>query len=271
MSKKEDLEQLEKILGTPWICIVQLLMLNAKHQDTCIFLPFEIDPTSVHLKQHSLSYTTLTWNAGLNSLQPPTMLSLKKLVDLLKECSANNEGRYIVIPLVLEHEDTDQSGHLNVLIYDKIEKSAERYEPNGMNTPTGYNTSLMDEKIIKFLSYIFLDNKEQIAYHKPQSFCPLKGLQYLEHMSRSGLSHLPFVMKRGTCSLWSIIYADERLSNPTLNRTQIHDKILLNIKNNDTNMYDFIISYLKNVYKVSKLLKTSTTTDEIIDHLIHNK
>jgi hypothetical protein len=267
MSKKEDLEHLEEILGTPWICIVQLLMLNAKHQDSCIFLPFEINPLSIHIKHKSVSFFSLTWDASLNALYPPSMLSLKKFINMLRECSENNEGKYVVIPLLLEN-GSQPSGHFNVLIYDKEEKSVERYEPNGMITPAGYNTEEMDKKIVKFLSHVFLhDYRKEITYYKPEAFCPRKGVQYLEHMSRKDLEHLPFVIKRGTCSLWSIVYADERLSNPDLNRKQIHDKILSNIQNQNTNMYDFILSYLKNIYTVSTLLKSAKTTNEIIQYL----
>ena len=86
-------------------------------------------------------------------------------------------------------------------------------------------------------------------------------------MSRKELS---FTIKRGTCSLWSIVYADTRLSYPDLTRHEIHDKILSDINKKNKGMYYFILDYLKNIYKVSQLLRESNSTEQIIQYLIEN-
>ena len=99
-------------------------------------------------------------------------------------------------------------------------------------------------------SYIFKKDDKQITYYKPESFCPIKGPQYIEHMSRK---ELLFTIKRGTCSLWSIAYTDARLSYPDLTRHEIHDKMLRDITKSDKKMYYFILDYLKNIYKVIKI------------------
>ena len=266
MDEKET-KYLEEIMGTPWIFIVQLLLLAAKHQDTCVFMPIDINEITIKLPYTFYSYFSLTWNGDINTLSAPDMLDLKKFIDLLRDCSNNYEKRYVVIPLNLAKTLKTRSGHSNILIYDKETHSIERYEPNGKTTPTGFNTVEMDEKIMKLFSYIFKKDDKQITYYKPESFCPIKGPQYIEHMSRK---ELLFTIKRGTCSLWSIAYTDARLSYPDLTRHEIHDKMLRDITKSDKKMYYFILDYLKNIYKVSQLLRESNSTDQIIQYLLEN-
>lgn len=267
MNDEKKSQELEKVMGTPWIFIVQLLMLMAKHQETCIILPLDINEFTTKIQYKQFSSFCLTWNSTFNKLEPPYGMETKKYVQTVRKCTEEHK-QFTVIPLTMEKMSKDmnkrEGGHQVFLIYDKLSNSLERYEPNGMESPHGYQVEDMDKKIKILFSYIF---NTDLTYYKPDSFCPKQGPQYIEFLSRK---ELPYAFTKGTCSLWSAVYVDTRLSNPTLTRMQIHDKIINNIKKNDRNMYNYIVDYLKNIYGIAKLLRQSTSSDEITDILIKN-
>lgn len=245
----------EAEIGNLWMYTVQQLMLMVKHQSQCVFFPIPFNPKNEYhtSKMHEF---ILTWNATTKTLSAPLGLTQEDFFNAMETCETD---KFVVIPISLI---TSDSGHANILIYDKQDHSLERYEPNGVETPSKYFPEQLDEAIADF--FLFYDYK--VEYYPPEYFCPRKGLQYLEHyQSRPDFK---YAINRGTCSLWTFVYADTRLSNPTKDRKEIHDIVIQNIKDKDKSMYAFIVKYLKTLKKVADELKNSDKSEESYEKIL---
>jgi hypothetical protein len=269
--KKENSLNLQEMLGSPWLTIVQLLLLMGKYQTQCVFLPIDINVCMINQIHTTHDIYSLVWDSQTNILSfPDLVFNMKDFKNTLKNCDTE---RFYVIPIVLERYDKEtlkKSLHINVLIYDKLTYSLERYEPNGMGTNKKYKPSVLDKKLKKLFEELFQEKEEEkrkIVYYKPISFCPLQGPQVREYLSRTDKSNS---IDTGTCSLWSMIYVDKRLSNPTKSRDEIDDIIKNDIKNKNQSFYNFIMNYLKQLNIVSKLLKECKSEKEIMDVLLKN-
>jgi len=133
----------------------------------------------------------------------------------LKNCY-NTSSRFIFVLLSMTNRykcsQSNNQGHLNVIIYDKIEKSLERFEPMGIIDRFEIYSKHLDNIILDlFRKYLPVS-----TYFSPLDFCPASSFQCLEIKSDAMLGD-----PGGFCSAWSLWYLDLRLSNPTLSRNQI--------------------------------------------------
>lgn len=123
---------------------------------------------------------------------------LKKYID---EC----QERFFYIYVSL---NTDEGGHANVVIYDKLTYELERFEPHG-----GQDFFL---NLDLWIEYIFWTNYIPISnYFKPSDFCPRIGLQSRQEEFNDELF--------GYCQPWSTFYTINRILNPELSRKEIVD------------------------------------------------
>lgn len=135
----------------------------------------------------------------------------QKSIDNLKYC-LNGKNRFIIISLTFCKDIESKKCHANILIYDKVQKELERFEPHGEFT--NYDVSNMDNRIREELEkYIPIEK-----YYLPLDFCPSQGFQKLEESKLK--TEYDY---NGYCLAWSIWYADLRLSNPDIDRKEIVD------------------------------------------------
>jgi len=136
------------------------------------------------------------------------------------------EKKYIVIPIGI---DLSNGSHANILFWDIDNKTIERFEPNGANTPIGfnYNSNLLDSLLkTKFQYY-----EPDISYYSPSRFLPSIGFQILENLETDKCKRIGD--PNGFCGVWSIWWVYQRL---------------LNIKKNDielNNIAPELIKYVK--------------------------
>jgi hypothetical protein len=217
--------EIQKIIGLSWWITVQMLFLMGKFSEkSCIFLPISfgpIDEKSYQEQTETGSLTTLSWYCTAQKciFQRPPIMSAKDFFGYLKECIENSE-RLSVIPIKLL--TNTGVGHANMLIYDKINNTLERFEPHGQITLDIYNPPLLD----KSLPAMFEKNitGKPVKYIALEAFCPAKGPQVLEEIAREKMG-ITFNTGKGLCSVWSFIYADIRLSYPDKSPSEIIDYI----------------------------------------------
>jgi hypothetical protein len=250
------------LMGTHLMVIIQVLILMKKHYNDCVFLPINIDKSTL-TEQLDFGDYELTWDGDSLKLHPPD-IGMGKWIDLVRNC-ANGSKRFVVIPLPMFYynEKLKRLSHLNILIYDKLTHVLERYEPNGQKTSRGYNSHILDEKIADVFKVIF---QTDITYVPPVNFCPPKGLQYIENLIRKEY-YQPIT--GGTCSLWSIVYADMRLTHPNKSRNEIHDLIVTSIRLNKSDLYEFIVNYLNTIARMKLEIDEASTDEEISDILLY--
>ena len=119
----------------------------------------------------------------------------------------NSSHDYIAIPLGIEIE---QGSHANMLLIDKKNKTIERFEPNGFNSPLGlnYNPELLDNILEnKFTDY-------ELKYFRPADFLPVIGFQILENLEELTCKKLGD--PNGFCGIWCTWWVYHRLKNPKI-------------------------------------------------------
>jgi len=133
------------------------------------------------------------------------------------------EKKYIVIPIGIEMFN---GAHSNILFWDIDNKTIERFEPNGANTPIGfnYNNNLLDSLLkIKFQQF---DN--DITYYQPSKFLPSIGFQILENLETDKCKRIGD--PNGFCGVWSIWWVYQRMLNLNIELNDIANKLIQYIK-----------------------------------------
>jgi hypothetical protein len=136
------------------------------------------------------------------------------------------DKKYIIIPIGI---DLNNGSHANILFWDIDNKTIERFEPNGSNTPLGfnYNSNLLDSLLKNKFEYYDPD----IKYYPPGKFLPSIGFQILENLETDKCKRIGD--PNGFCGVWSIWWVYQRL---------------LNIKKNDMKLNEIapeLIKYIK--------------------------
>ena len=128
---------------------------------------------------------------------------------------------YITIPIGIE---LTIGSHANILFIDKINKTIERFEPNGANYPIGlnYNPSFLDEILEnKFSDY-------NLKFIKPQDFLPNISFQILENLEESKCKKLGD--PNGFCGVWCTWWVFHRLKNPLIPNNELANLLIQTIK-----------------------------------------
>jgi hypothetical protein len=261
-------ENIEKLIGSSWWDVIQLLYLMGKYRNSCIFLPVNIEPISSEVYQTFTShpwgnFIALSWYCDKKCrLKAPSIFAKKngeevgfyKYTKMLREC-IEASSRMTVIPIELV---TPSSGHANMLIYDKLTHSLERYEPHGQVTPSKFNPELLDTQLEKFFSVV-IPNSKKLEYFPPSSYCPRHGPQLFEKISREKLG-VP--IKKGFCSVWSFVYANYRLRFPDKKRDVIATYLSESIRKKEE-VYTFVERVILMLAWLSEAIKSATTIEEI--------
>ena len=169
----------------------------------------------------------------------------------IEEC-LRNSSRFIVIPLRIRYKHG--AYHLNMVIYDKQDKTAERYEPHGSSGYNDYsrnsetNTDIDDTLLQYFMDKGFIARKED--YYSPIDVCPnwpdwksqkSTGHQYIQNMERMGFG--------GSCATWAMWYVDYRLSHPNKSRGGVLKDSFDDLKKSSPSFTKFIKTYFAGIYK----------------------
>ena len=117
----------------------------------------------------------------------------------------NTDKSFIIIPLGIE---VATGSHANIIIVDIQNKTIERFEPNGMNSPGNlyYNMDLLDNMLeSKFNSLI------QYKYIRPKDYLPDIGFQILETLEDNKCKKIGD--PNGFCGVWCIWWVEQRVIN----------------------------------------------------------
>lgn len=134
-------------------------------------------------------------------------------LDIIQKCLADESThRFVILPFSLISES---NSHMNMILLDKKNKEAERFETHGsieeMHYPIDKLDDLLKEWFEKNLGY---------KYIPPKEFCPRIGVQILVEYPNQ--SYYDF---SGFCATYSFTYALLRLLNPNKDRKIIAEEI----------------------------------------------
>jgi len=260
MEETKNIVDFADIIGSSWWITIQMLYLLSKYSENeCVFLPASFNVETRDYDKHiqiSNQYNLLWHYEEKNNkfkLSAPLQLTFPQYIDLLSECVESSK-RFSIIPIGLVYRGI---GHANMLIYDKKEKTLERFEPHG-TTPQYYRSEFLDKVLEAFFKKFII--KEEFIYTPPYNFCPRDGPQILEEISRKKLGINFKSEKSGLCSVWSFIYTNLRLENTNKTNKEIVNYIL----NKSLEIYPYIENIILSLYSLSLKLKNASTDEDIV-------
>jgi ankyrin repeat protein len=153
-------------------------------------------------------------------------------------------AQFIIIPLGIEISNGMHSGsHANILIIDVYNKTIERFEPNGMNPPTGfyYNPDLLNTSLINKFSELLPDYK----YLAPTDFLPNIGFQMYEIIEERKCKQIGD--PNGFCALWCVWWVEQRLNNNDIKSSLLAEELIKQIKFSNRSFKKLIRNYSMNI------------------------
>jgi hypothetical protein len=166
----------------------------SKHSNAAMIIPDDPSNDGEYMFSWAYDKDTEEWE-----LQTP--LNFEEMWDV---GIADPSVRFLVFLIFLRPKE-GQVGHVNCMIYDKMNEELERFEPNGDSYDDDLNNGEdLDDAILE------IDRFGDLTYHPPASYCP-RGFH-----SRDGHEGPNVVSFGGNCVIWSLWYIDVRLSNPDL-------------------------------------------------------
>lgn len=196
-------------LGSLTGTIISLMYLTTKFKNAAIFLPPRIAWEELHSSDVKFRWRyeasggwTLSVPEGFDQFWDKAM--------------TNSKIQYILVPVSLASKQSNPrehvSLHANILIFNKVTKELEHFEPHGMELhKERFNPMGLYEKVREYF-------KGRVKkYLTPMDICP-KNMQFFQSMETDESG---FLSDHGHCAVWTTWYADVRLSNPDLDRNTL--------------------------------------------------
>lgn len=142
----------------------------------------------------------------------------------------------------------NQSGHSNALLIDLVDKTAERFEPNGCYT----TNNDLDSKLSVFLKSIGIKK-----YISPIDFNIYEGPQilhgkFIQEMNQN-IEFDKLTSKAGYCLSWSVLYLDNRLLNENYTQIEFLTQFVSIAKTMPEFAHTYIKKYRYMLYSLQKL------------------
>jgi len=160
--------------------------------------------------------------------------------NLIKSFINNKNINFLIIPIGII---LDIGAHANILIYNKLKDTLERFEPNGSDAPPNfnYNAKLLDNNLYNY----FIKYFPNMTYLKPKDFLPKIGFQTYENIEFYKTRKLGD--PGGFCVAWCLWYANHRIKYPEVDAKEIVKIILVKIKYNNFSFKNIIRNFSKTI------------------------
>ena len=226
--------------GNPWYNLMGMRYLNDKYTDNCVVIPNK----KIKPKEHTdISLRWIQTDGKNGYISVPTNF----WSDFDRHLSHTHNKRFIIFPFGFTC--TSAGGHATYLLYDVKNKCLERFDSIGKPNIPCLIADDVDVKIKKIF-----ENKLGIKkYMKP--FTDFKIFQELQDEEDESSPSDP---EYGWCSVWSIFWADTRLSNPDIPRNELIKLVLTNLLNRPESLTEFIRNYSSIIVDFSKNIKSKS-------------
>jgi ankyrin repeat protein len=152
----------------------------------------------------------------------------------------DDKKRYLVLPIGIE---LTNGAHANVLLYDKTTNEMERFEPYGKDFPPNFN--YISKNLDFNLSNLFKNYFQDLKYYTPSDFEIKIGLQLLDSYEYNKEKHIND--PGGFCAAWSLWYVEMRITNSDIDRKDILNKLINQIRLKRLSFKFVIRGFTKNI------------------------
>lgn len=189
---------------------IALMYLTTKFKNAAVFIPPRMRWEA--LRKEDLRFTWRYdaedgWNLGVP----------EGFEAFWEKTIGNKKIDQILIPVSLTSKpkaDGHIGFHANILIYNKLTKELEHFEPHGIElSKEPYNPDGLYDAVRK----VFKDQFQVKKYASPIQVCP-KNMQFFQSVETDEVG---FLNDHGHCAVWCLWYADVRLANPTIPRADV--------------------------------------------------
>jgi len=187
------------------------LYLMEKYKSKCVISNVGIQFNVSDFKQNELQFdyyvnkikTCINHNVGdMPKVTPPNVGDMPKV-------TPPNVGDILIIPLILVNYPGSATTHANMLVYRAFNRTLEHFEPYSAENNEGISDYLKR-----------LTNVIGISYVPSNQIC-LYGPQYFEMKVPKSNNE-----KFGYCLMWSTLYAELCLKNPTMTGREIINEVM---------------------------------------------
>lgn len=163
----------------------------------------------------------------------------KDLEFLIKKTLKVPYIRFVIMKLTLV--TTADTTHANIILYDKVKNTLERFEPYG-NVP--YLESNLLDSFIEQIGKKYINN--QLTYFKPKDIIGDIGFQTISNDNNPDVKKLGDPV--GFCLAWTIWYLEMRVNNPDIDPKTLISNIKESILNKDksTSPNKLFIDFIRN-------------------------
>lgn len=184
----------------------------------------------------------LVWTRGTKRMQhsfdSDENTAIEMFIQWVSACLRDEYKRYIIIPLSLQRDESGAGAHSNIMLYDKILRTLEHFDPHG-GCCRCRSCKAHDKHLKRSLENIFsvvLDNvtgNSKFEYISPQCLLPSGGPQ----------------KEDSYCSVWSMWYLELKLMNQHIDVTsdEIVDKAVKIIRNSEMGSDRYMRAYSFNI------------------------
>ena len=172
-----------------------------------------------------------------------------------KDVLSNNKKRFIIYKLTLC--PYENGTHANICIYDKQNKTIERFEPFGYNSLLDADT--LDDRLEKYFKNYYGD----IKYIKPKDYLDKIKFQIISDDNNPNNKKLgdPF----GYCLAWTYWYMELKINNPDDKPDELINNAYNEIIKKYGNQSGFMLQFIRDYARELDVLKNETLKDMQID------
>lgn len=234
----KDNYSMTRFRGTPYHVYLSLLYLRSLNlPNVDVFVPNYIEG--------KLDYNNLciTWNITNNKPKLTVPPSFEKFIN-------NSQHQFVVIILgqsLSNEHDEIISGHANLLIFDRVNKTIERFEPHGVFSPSIYLPELCDEAIFCIWT--------EYNYIPTIISCPFIGPQILQTEENEYKNSDPI----GFCVAWVIWYAEFKFTYQNTTSSSRFLDMYLNILK-DVSLTKLIRKYAEHILLIGEDIRSKIVT-----------
>jgi ankyrin repeat protein len=177
--------------------------------------------------------------------------------DSILKNKLNNDYEFIILPLGI---DTPVGSHANMIIIDNLNKTIERFEPNGSEEPNGlkYNETLLDDILINKFK-LLLDGYK---YMRPKDYLPIAGFQLLEITEKYKCTKIGD--PNGFCAVWCVWWSFMRIKHTKIKQKDLALELIRVIKFKNIKFKNLIRNFSNRITTLrdEELKKYNLTIDD---------
>lgn len=163
------------------------------------------------------------------------------------KCKSFNRYQLVTFSIEADIKVRD-SRHRNIIIIDNVDKTYERFEPNGSMPYDDIINNILDtnfRKLFNLVDYVFI---------KPFEFCPRIGPQ----------KKLKGTLLIGSCIIWTLWFTEQRLKYPNKSRNDIINEIT---DNSDENALKLVEKYINKLNNLDIIVNRPLQKDKMYQHI----